>query len=69
MKCKVRLTRTVELFVEGKDEDTILDWLFATTPEQAYLLTNGSVEDQYDEEIVCFVRDDSEVDYTIQNDE
>lgn len=68
MKCKVRLTRTVELFVEGKDEDIILDWLRETTPEEAYLLTDGNVEDSYDEEILCPVSEESEVDYTIQND-
>lgn len=66
MKCKVRLTRTVELFVEGKSEEAILDWLRQTTPEGAYLLADGDVEDEYDEEIVCCVRDDSEVNYVIE---
>lgn len=65
MKCKVRLTRTVELFVEGKSEDAILDWLRQTTPEGAYLATDGDVEDEYDEEIVCVVSDNSVVNYTI----
>lgn len=68
MKCKVRLTRTVELFVEGKDEDAIMDWLRETTPEGAYLVADGNVEDSYDEEILCPVSEDAEVDYTIQND-
>ena len=66
MKCKVRLTRTVELFVEGKDEEAILDWLYQTTPEQAYMLADGDVEDEYTDEIVCPVRDDSEVNYVIE---
>lgn len=67
MKCKVRLTRTVELFVEGKDEEAIMDWLYQTTPEGAYLLTDGNLEmDEYDEEIICPVRDDSIVDYVIK---
>lgn len=72
MKCKVRLTHTVTLFVEGKSEDQILDWLAKTTPIDAYLSSNGySVNSEYDEEIVCVLRDDSEVDYIIQeeNDE
>lgn len=69
MKCKVRLTRTVELFVEGKDEETILHWLYNTTPEEAYLLTDGVADDSYDEEIICYVRDDSDVDYVIRKDE
>lgn len=67
MKCKVRLTRTVELFVEGKSEDAILDWLYQTTPEGAYLAADGDVEcDEYDEEILFEVRDDSVVDYVIK---
>lgn len=65
MKCKVRLTRTVELYVEGKNEEAILDWLYNTTPEQAYLLADGRVKDEYNEEIVCKVRDDSGVNYVI----
>ena len=65
MKCKVRLTRTVELFVEGKSEDAILDWLHQTTPEGAYLAANGDVEDEYNDEIVCVVSNDAVVNYTI----
>lgn len=65
MKCKVRLTRTVELFVEGKDENAILDWLYKTTPEGAYLAADGDVDDEYDDEIVCVVSDDSIVNYII----
>ena len=69
MKCKVRLTRMVEMFVEGKDEDAIMDWLRQTTPEQAYLLTDGVADDSYEEEIVCEVREDSVVDYVIPEEE
>ena len=65
MKCKVRLTRTVELYVEGKSEDAILDWLYQTTPEEAYLAADGGAEEEYDEEIVCVVSDSSVVNYTI----
>ena len=66
MKCKVRLIRTVELYVEGKNEDEILDWLSQTTPEAAYLASDGDVEDEYTEEIICCVRDDSDVNYVIK---
>jgi hypothetical protein len=69
MKCKVRLTRTVELFVEGKDKEAIMDWLYQTTPEGAYLLADGDVEDEYTDEIVCCVRDDSIVNYVIKEEE
>lgn len=69
MKCKVRLTRIVELFVEGKDEEAIMDWLRQITPDDAYNLANGSVEkDEYDEEIICPIRNDSVVDYVIEED-
>ena len=57
MKCKVRLTRTVELIVEGKSEDQIQDWLHSTTPEGAYLAADGAVDESYDEEIICHVND------------
>lgn len=66
MKCKVRLTRTVELFVEGKDEETILDWLYETTPEGAYLAADGDVSDEYNDEILFPIRDDAEVNYVIK---
>ena len=70
MKCKVRLTRTVEMFVEGKDEDAIMDWLRQTTPEEAFRLADGHVNDEaYEEEIVCEVREDSVVDYVIPEEE
>ena len=69
MKCKVRLTRTVELIVERKSEDSILDWLYTTTTEGAYLEANGCVDEEYSEEIICPVRDDSEVDYVIKEEE
>lgn len=70
MKCKVRLTRMVEMFVEGKDEDAIMDWLRCTTPEEAFNLTDGHVNDEaYEEEIVCVVREDSVVDYVIPEEE
>lgn len=69
MKCKVRLTHTVTLFVEGKSEEQIQDWLSGITPEEAYLLAydnDKKVISSYDEEIVCAIRDDAEVDYVIQ---
>ena len=66
MKCKVRFTRTVEMFVEGKDEEVILDWLYQTTPEGAYLAADGDVEDEYNEEILFEVQDNSIVNYVIK---
>ena len=69
MKCKVRLTKTVELFVEGKNQEAIMDWLLQTTPEGAIVAANGNVMEEYDEEILFEVRDDSEVDYVIEEEE
>lgn len=70
MKCKVKLTHTVTLFVEGESEEQILDWLARTTPQEAYLLSEGTgVDSDYDEEIICAVRDDSEVDYVIKEED
>ena len=68
MKCKVRLTRTVELIVEGKDMDTILDWLYETTPEGAYLAANGDVNESYEEEVICEMRKDAKVNYVLKED-
>ena len=35
MKAKVRLNYSVELFVEGVNEEAIMDWLANTTPLEA----------------------------------
>lgn len=66
MKCKVRLTHTVEMFVEGESEETIMNWLLCTTPQEAVDLAVNGVSEDYDEEIVCQVREDSDVDYIIE---
>lgn len=64
MKCKVRMTHTIEFFVEGKDEETIQDWMACRTPEEVKELIDDCDED-YTEEILCPVREDSVVDYKI----
>lgn len=66
MKCKVRLTQTVEMFVEGESEEAIMDWLYNTTPEEAADLATNMIDIYYDEEIICPVADDSDVDYVIE---
>lgn len=69
MKCKVRLTHTVEMFVEGPSEEAIQEWLLCNTPQEAKdcAYQNGKiVTEHYDEEIVCPVDDNSEVDYVIE---
>lgn len=64
MKCKVRLTHTVEMYVEGESEEAIQDWLSQTTPGEAKSLSKNATE-AYSEEIVCPVREDSHVDFVI----
>ena len=66
MKCRVMLHRTVELIVEGKNEETIMDWLRQTTPDEAYKLANGNVRDFYDEDIIDDVKDNVVADYVIK---
>lgn len=65
MKCKVRMTHTIEFFVEGKSEDSILDWMNGVTPEQARELIDDVDYEDYAEEIICPITDDSIVDYVI----
>lgn len=66
MKCKVRLTHTVTMFVEGESEEAIQEWLLCTTPEEAVGMAHNAVDQEYEEEIICEVREDSEVDYVIK---
>ena len=65
MKCKVKLTYSVEMFVEGESEEAIVEWLNCTTPTKAKSLAENYVEEDYSEEIICHVQDNSVVDYTI----
>ena len=66
MKCKVRLTHTVELIVEGENQEVIMDWLLQTTPEGAIIAANGNTMECYDEEILCVVDDNADVGYVIE---
>lgn len=66
MKCKVKLTHTVEMFVEGTSEEAIMDWMLFTTPQEAKEMAIHPVDEHYDEEIVCMIREDSDVDYVIE---
>ena len=64
MKYKVKMTHTVELFVEAKSEEEVLDWMYSRTPDQVKEMTPNCTED-YEDEIVCSVSDNSVVDYII----
>lgn len=68
-KAKVRLSYTVELFIEGESEDDIQNWLLYTTPTEAKQLAkeNGNwIFEDHDEEIICMVDDESVVDVVIK---
>ena len=51
MKYKVKMTHTVELVIEGKTADQVIDWMYCHTPNEAKALAKNCVE-FYDEEIV-----------------
>lgn len=59
MKVKVRLTHSVEMLVEAASNEQLLDWLNTTTPIEAADQANTFVEQNYSEEIICHVSDDS----------
>ena len=69
MKCKVRLTQTVELIVKGKDEEAIMDWLRQTTPEEAFEMSNGMATTSYDEEILYKINNNVVAGYVIKEEE
>lgn len=66
MKCKVRLTYSVDLVVEGDSEEDIYDWMNCTTPEEARILANLNVDEHYGEEILCTMPNNVEADYVIE---
>ena len=66
MKCKVKLMCAVELIVEGSSEEAIMDWMRATTPEEAYFSLASGGEAHFDEHIIKYVHDDVEADYVIE---
>jgi hypothetical protein len=63
-KYKIKMTHTVELFVEAENEEQVWDWMNTHTPEEVSLRKLGTSE--YNDEIVCPVRDDSFIDLTIE---
>jgi hypothetical protein len=67
MKCKVRMTYAIEFFVEGKSEDIIQDWMSNKTPEEVRELIEDVEYEDYTEEIICPIADDSIVDYVIED--
>lgn len=66
MKCKVRLTMSVELIVKGKSEEEIQDWLNTTSPLEI-VDTDIPHDESYNEEILKFVHNDVQEDYVIES--
>lgn len=65
MKCVVRLTKTIDLKVEGRTEEDVLNWLMRTTPDDAEKLVDDDMRAEYNEEIIRPIDENSEVDYVI----
>lgn len=66
MKCKVRLSLSVEMVVKGKSEEEIQDWLNSTSPLEI-VDTNIPHDESYDEKILHYVHDDVQEDYVIES--
>lgn len=64
LKFKVKMSHTVELYVEGKSEEAVVDWMYSKTPEQVKELAPFCIED-YEDEVLCSVVDNAVVDYVI----
>ena len=66
MKCKVRLSLSVELIEKGKTEEEIQEWLNTTSPLE---IIDAKIphDESYDEEILKFVHDDVQEDYVIES--
>ena len=65
MVAKVRLTYSVECLVKAEDDAQLQDWLNQHTPEDALYQANGSISENYDEEIICHVKGDYPYDIDI----
>lgn len=67
MKAKVRLTMSVELIVEGDNEEVITDWLNTTSPSEAIKLSDGNIEDVfYNDKILGFAPANARPGYVIK---
>lgn len=69
MKAKVRLNYSIELVVEADNLEQLQDWVNGTTPDEAREMAeknNRIVDEDYSEEILCPVRDDSTSDVSIK---
>lgn len=69
---KVRLTYTVDVFIKGKNEDQIMDYIRQMTPREIYLAASKSghyIEESFDEFVLADIKPDSEydIDLTISN--
>lgn len=65
-KYKIKMTHTVELFVEAKNEEQVMDWMNTHTPDE---IESKIGYHHYDDEIVCSIRDDSIIDLIINEEE
>ena len=69
MKARVRLNYSIELVVEADNLEQLQEWVNGTTPDEAREMAeknNRIVDEDYSEEILCPVRDDSTSDVSIK---
>lgn len=52
---KVRLTHSVDVFVEAAAEDDLMDWMNQTTPAEALEQSEQKAASNYYEEVICTV--------------
>lgn len=52
---KVKLTHSVDVFVEAATEDDLMDWMNRTTPAEALEQSEQKAESSYSEEVLCMV--------------
>lgn len=52
---KVKLTHSVDVFVEAATEDDLMDWMNQTTPAEALEQSEQKAESSYSEEVLCMV--------------
>ena len=69
MIAKVKMTYSVECFIKADNDEQLQDWLNNHTPRDAFLLANKYVQEDYDEEILCHVMDNSDYDIDISKKE
>ena len=68
MIARVRLTYAVDVTVKGESQEQIVEWMNRTSPTEAFKEASKSgyyVEENYGEEFICPVMENSDYDIDI----